>query len=119
MHFPFDKIDMQNFSLSLSLSLSVILFLPPPPPPPPHTHTIVTLSLSPTSLLLAYPTAANPNGPPVITQIGTRHRINITNSIPSELSSDVGYSTLIVRVLDLSSTTTDDYTYFVLVSVSL
>jgi hypothetical protein len=43
--------------------------------------------------------------------------IDITNSIPSGVSGDLGYSTLIVRVLDLSSTTPNDYTYYVLVSM--
>ena len=42
--------------------------------------------------------------------------IDITDSIPSGISSDLGYSTLIVRVHDLSSAMQDDYTYYVLVS---
>ena len=41
--------------------------------------------------------------------------IDITNSIPSGISSDLGYSTLVVRVHDLSSAAQDDYTYYVLV----
>ena len=41
--------------------------------------------------------------------------IDITNSVPSGVSGDPGYSTLIVRVHDLSSVMSDDYTYFVLV----
>ena len=44
--------------------------------------------------------------------------INITNSIPSGITSDLGHSTLIVRVLDQSSSTQNDSTYFVLVGLN-
>ena len=68
--------------------------------------------------LSAYPSSTNPTQAPIVTQIGngTHCTINITNSIPSGVSGDLGYSTIIVRVLDLSSTTQDDFTYYVLVS---
>ena len=76
-----------------------------------------TLSL----FLSAYPSSANPTRAPIVTQIGngTRYMINITNSIPSGVSGDLGYSTLIVRVHDLSSTMLNDFTYYVLVSTEL
>ena len=81
----------------------------------------LSLSLSFSLSLSAYPSSANPIQAPVVTQIGigTRYMINISNSIPSSVSGDLGYSTLIVRVHDLSSTTQDDFTYYVLVSDSV
>ena len=43
--------------------------------------------------------------------------INITHSIPSDLSDSLGFSTLIVRVQDKSSKTENDFTYYTLVSI--
>ena len=67
--------------------------------------------------LSEYPSPANPTRAPKLTQIGngTRYIINITDSIPSDFDRNLGYSTLIVRVQDLSSKTPSDYTYYVLV----
>ena len=65
-----------------------------------------------------YPFAANPIQPALVTQIGdeTSYMINITRSIPSDLSDDLGYSTLIVRVQDKSSMIENDFTYYTSVS---
>ena len=79
----------------------------------------IPLSLSLSLSLSVYPSSASPTQAPIVTQIGgrTRFMINITNSIPSDISGDLGYSTLIVRVHDLSSITQDDFTYYVLVGI--
>lgn len=64
-----------------------------------------------------YPTASNPVQAPLVTQIGTETRfmIDITHSVPSNLSINLGYSTLIVRVQDKSSRKDNDFTYYTLV----
>ena len=45
--------------------------------------------------------------------------IKITNSIPSGITGDPNHSTLIVRILDRSSSTQNDFTFFALVSSNL
>ena len=42
--------------------------------------------------------------------------INISDAVPSSLTDDLGFSTLIVRVLDISSTALNDFTFYVLVN---
>ena len=64
-----------------------------------------------------YPSASNPVQAPLVTQIGneTRFMIDITHSVPSNLSINLGYSTLLVRVQDKSSMKDNDFTYYTLV----
>ena len=80
-----------------------------------YTVDIIMCSLF---LSAGYPAAANPTLAPEITQIGneTRYTISVANSTPTGVDDTLGYSTIIVRVLDLSSATQNDSTYYVLVS---
>ena len=72
-------------------------------------------------LSAGYPAAANPTQAPEITQIGyeARYTISVANSTPTGVADTLGFSTIIVRVLDLSSATQNDSTYYVLVSKRL
>ena len=92
-------------SFSCLLALSIFFFM----------LFLMSLSLF---LSAGYPAAANPTQAPEITQIGyeARYTISVASSIPTGVADTLGFSTIIVRVLDLSSATQNDSTYYVLVS---